>query len=385
MNTVVIRQGITQIAGSIRPGKPLAVLALLSLFFINEETARVVQVSLVEAYLQVSVFVAATLGGLFLFERLGRTDLEGFLRANSKYHVPVGAMLGALPGCGGAIVVTTQYVRGSISFGGVVSVLCATMGDAAFLLLARDPSIALMIFATCFVTGIISGTVVDLIHGRDFMRMKCDYCDGEEERVEENALLTPLYKIWMSLFIPGAVVGLMIAFQHDPTAAVREALGIDLVSGLALFAAGLSVVMWMVNPLSDFRLYTSRNRTLARRVADTTNFVTFWVIVGFVCYALLESVAGVNIGTLFEAWGPLLPLLGLLVGFVPGCGPQIVVTTLYLNGYIPVSTLLANAISNDGDALFPAIAAAPKAAALATAYTAVPALIVGYGFYFFFE
>ena len=76
--------------------------------------------------------------------------------------------------------------------------------------------------------------------------------------------------------------------------------------------------------------------------------------------------------------GPLAPLVGVLVGFIPGCGPQILLTTLYLSGAVPMSALLANAISNDGDALFPAIALTPKAAILATAYSAVPALLVGY-------
>lgn len=385
MNTLVIKRGVTQIARTIHPIKVLAVLAMLSLFFISTETAAVIKISMVDAYLQVSVFVAATLGGLFLIERISRRDLEGFLRRNQHVHVPVAALMGALPGCGGAIVVTTQYVRGSISFGGLVSVLAATMGDAAFLLLARDPFIAVCVFATCFVTGIVSGVVVDLLHGPEYMRIKCDYCDGEEEEVEENELLTPLYKLWMSLFVPGAIAGLLIAFQQDPGTTAKELLGIDLVTVLALFAALLSVLMWTLNPLSDFRLYTSRNRAMVRRVTDTTNFVTFWVIVGFIGYGMLETVFAFDLNTLFDVWGPLLPLMGLVIGFVPGCGPQIVVTTLYLNGYIPLSALLANAISNDGDALFPAIVVAPKAAALATAYTAVPAFIIGYGFYFLFE
>lgn len=68
--------------------------------------------------------------------------------------------------------------------------------------------------------------------------------------------------------------------------------------------------------------------------------------------------------------------------FLPGCGPQIIVTTLYIQGIIPFSALTANAISNDGDALFPAIAMAPKAAVIATVYTSIPALAVGYGLYF---
>ena len=67
--------------------------------------------------------------------------------------------------------------------------------------------------------------------------------------------------------------------------------------------------------------------------------------------------------------------MAIFFGFLPGCGPQIVVTTFYLNGFIPLSAEIGNAISNDGDALFPAIALAPKAAVIATLYSAIPAFI----------
>jgi hypothetical protein len=49
---------------------------------------------------------------------------------------------------------------------------------------------------------------------------------------------------------------------------------------------------------------------------------------------------------------------------------------------VPFASLIGNAISNDGDALFPAIALTPRAAIVATLYSAIPALIVSYGFYF---
>jgi hypothetical protein len=76
------------------------------------------------------------------------------------------------------------------------------------------------------------------------------------------------------------------------------------------------------------------------------------------------------------------PLIAVLIGFLPGCGPQIIVTGLYLTGAIPMAALLGNAISNDGDALFPAIALAPRAAIVATLYTGIPALIVAYATFF---
>jgi hypothetical protein len=81
----------------------------------------------------------------------------------------------------------------------------------------------------------------------------------------------------------------------------------------------------------------------------------------------------------------LTPLMAILLGFLPGCGPQVLVTTMYLSGIIPLSAQIGNALSNDGDALFPAIAIAPRVAIVATLYSAVPALILAYGWLFLFE
>ena len=78
-------------------------------------------------------------------------------------------------------------------------------------------------------------------------------------------------------------------------------------------------------------------------------------------------------------------MMAILIGFIPGCGPQVVVTSLYLAGAIPLSAQLSNAIANDGDALFPALALAPKAAILATLYSAIPAVVIGYSWMLFFE
>jgi hypothetical protein len=58
---------------------------------------------------------------------------------------------------------------------------------------------------------------------------------------------------------------------------------------------------------------------------------------------------------------------------------------MYLSGIVPLSAQIGNALSNDGDALFPAIAIAPKVAVVATLYSAVPAVILAYGWLFWME
>ena len=101
-------------------------------------------------------------------------------------------------------------------------------------------------------------------------------------------------------------------------------------------------------------------RIVERTIADT-NFVTVWVVLAFLGYELGVALTGVDLKAAFAVWGPVVPLIAILVGLLPGCGPQVLVTTLYLTGVVLLSAQIGNAVSNDGDALFPALAVAPKA------------------------
>ncbi|MAQ80390.1 MAG: hypothetical protein CML71_00795 [Rhodobacterales bacterium] len=107
-----------------------------------------------------------------------------------------------------------------------------------------------------------------------------------------------------------------------------------------------------------------------------------WVILAFLTFEYTIYGTGLDLANLFQSVAWLLPLLAVLIGLIPGCGPQILVTTMYINGLIPFSALLGNAISNDGDALFPALAISPKIAVVATLLSTIPALILSYCFYF---
>ena len=176
-----------------------------------------------------------------------------------------------------------------------------------------------------------------------------------------------------------------VAFQIDIDQKLNIPNDYSLVNSLGLAGAVLSIFMWSLNPLSDFQCSTDRTRSLLPRVVDTTNFVTTWVICAFLTFEIFMYFTSLDLKNLFEIWLPFIPLMAILFGFLPGCGPQIVVTTFYLNGYIPLSAEIGNAISNDGDALFPAIALTPKAAIIATLYSAVPAFIFAYSFMYLFE
>ena len=354
-------------------------LLLLSLVFQGGEFGEVIRASMIDAYIQVSVFVGFTLFVFIGLDSLTKFDVKTFLSKTQKLHVGLAAFLGAIPGCGGAIIVVTQYIQGRISFGSLVAVLTATMGDAAFLILAIEPTTGLLIFGIGIIVGSISGYIIDFIHGTNFMSAETKI-KVEFEKINKT-FVSNFNFFWLFLFIPGFVLGILVAFQIEFESASYNTFLVFIASAGAI----LSIFMWSLNPLSDFQCSTDKSRGFLSRVVDTTNFVTTWVISGFLVFEIFMYFTSLDLKIFFDLWLPFIPLVAILFGFLPGCGPQVVVATFYLNGYIPLSAELGNAISNDGDALFPAIALAPKAAILATLYSAIPALVVAYGYFYLFE
>ena len=357
--------------------------AILAMAFQTNNFGDVVRSRLVDAYLQVSVFVGFTLFIFIGMDALTKFNIAFILDKTKKFHVIMASLLGALPGCGGAIIVVTQYIQGRISFGSLVAVLTATMGDAAFLLLAAEPLTGFFIFGLGAFVGSISGYIVDKIHGEEYLQ------GNSKLRVEfEKIVKTFVSKFnifWTLVFLPGFIVGLFVAFQQDVDQILDLPEGLSITHTIGTVGAILCVFMWSLNPLSDFQCSTDRSRNLLSRVVDTTNFVTTWVICGFLTFEIFIHLTEYDLKTFFEIWLPFVPLIAILFGLLPGCGPQILVTTSYLNGFIPLSAEIGNAISNDGDALFPAIALAPKAAIIATLYSTIPAIIFAYGYMFLFE
>ena len=354
-------------------------LFILALAFQSGEFGNIIRNAMIDAYIQVSVFVGFTLFVFIGLDSLTKFDVKIFLSKTQKIHVPLAAFLGAIPGCGGAIIVVTQYIQGRISFGSLVAVLTATMGDAAFLILAIEPSTGLLIFIIGILVGSISGYCVDLIHGTQFMQPK-SIVKIEFEKIKKT-FVSKFNIFWIFIFIPGFIMGFLSAFRIELTSDIYNSLFVLIGSSGAI----LSIFMWSLNPLSDFQCSTDKSRGYISRVIDTTNFVTTWVISGFLIFEIFMYFSNLDLKVFFDLWMPLVPLVAILFGFLPGCGPQVVVATFYLNGYIPLSAELGNAISNDGDALFPAIALTPKAAILATLYSAVPAILVAYTYFYLFE
>lgn len=375
---------------------PIVLLALL----VNETTRAITVATLSDSFWAVSCYVAATLAIYhYLANFMSKTSRLTTLYHRSRNHqVLFAALLGALPGCGGAIVVSTQFISGRVGFGAIVAVLTSTMGDAAFLLLAAKPATGLSVIGLGIVVGAISGWVVNAFHTDDFLRPKqkenapqgrCCNGHGKTHTPVERRAINLQGTFWKWLLIPASIIAVLGSFQVNvnPLLGLKE----NSIEWLGAIFAVVAMFLWaMTKDLGDYQSTVSEDDKIIsshpiQKAAQDTNFVSAWVILAFLAFELTTYLSGLNLEVAFSDWGIWMPLIGLAVGLLPGCGPQILVTSLYLSGAVPMSAQLSNAISNDGDALFPVIAMAPKAAVVATIYSAVPALIVGYGFFFLFE
>ena len=336
-----------------------------------EQTRELFLSSASDAYIAVSTFVGATLL-VFVFLEKRNFNLQNYIQKNQKLEIPISSFLGAIPGCGGAIMVMSLFTRGVVSFGAVLAALISTMGDAAFLLLATKPQAALIILPVTFCTGIISGYLVKPFT-KNFLqkKIKRDFLVNE---LPKNKISNKFYLIWFLFLIPGLALGIMNAFNIETSYLISD---FDIIQFFSFILALYCVFLWVLNPLTDIQMASIHENSF-RKVVDTTCFVTVWVIISFVIYELINISTQ---GAIFESlkyFGPFVPLMAIIIGFIPGCGPQIMITSMYVSGQIPMSAQIGNSISNDGDALFPAIAISAKAAIIATLYSAIPAIFIAY-------
>lgn len=356
--------------GPFRLRRLFVVLIYFGLAIAPGELGSLTRGLMVDAYVQVAAFVAATLLLFYGAERAFKFDIGDALRNAKGYQVPLASLLGATPGCGGAVVVVAAYSSGNVGFGAVVAALTATMGDAAFLLIATRPDAAMVVLPLSLVVGVLTGWIIDALK-----------IGGTVSDASAQCELAPLIGrtrikdyIYLAIAIPGLVIGISQLAQVDLVAVYGDFM---IWVGMAGIAIGLLV--WST---SDMQAMTNAKDSPVTRMAEETSFITVWVIGAYLAFDYVVAYAGLDLKALFNSVGVLLPLVGIIIGFIPGCGPQVLVSTFYINGLIPFSALIGNAISNDGDALFPAIALNPRVAMMATLYSAFPAVLLAYLFHF---
>ena len=382
-----------------------------------------------EGFVQVSGFVGATILLFSLVQYRFDGKLTELLQEHERAQPLVGGLLGVTPGCGGAIIAMPLYIRGTVSFGTVVAALGATAGDSAFIILALAPEAAIYAYGLAFVAAVAFGYSIDLWGlgvgrvDRAVERVSRPVTDGgfATSSVAEGGPSVPEYEqpddeggsdlpgylpdtallervshgvhvLWWVTLVGALVAGTMYLAKGAVEPAWEVGLSYDgLFTVAGLLGTTLSFYLYFVGRQYIGTGDAGRHRDSFATVYKTfqhaameTAMVTVWVIGGYLLYEYGMAIFAFDIQALANSAGVLTPVFGALLGLIPGCAAHIVFAQLYaIEEAVPFSALTANAISQDGDALFPLLAIDMKAALIATIYTTVPAVLVGVGLYHF--
>jgi hypothetical protein len=163
------------------------------------------------------------------------------------------------------------------------------------------------------------------------------------------------------------------------------------ITWIGLIGTSLSIILYISqkNWIGDDteasigdKLYSMRETMI--HSASETAFVTFWVMSAYLIFEFSMLFSGMNEADLaLYGDGIIAVILAAVIGLIPGCGPQIIAITAYTKDIISFPALAANAISQDGDALFPLLVRHRAASLWATVHTTIPAIIAGIFLMFF--
>ncbi len=387
-----------------------------------DEALEVLVVSMRDAFLAVTVFVAVMVLLFSWLQYVTAGKFVDWIRQNQRIQPLIGAIMGLTPGCGGAIIVMPMYARGYVTYGTVIATLIATLGDAAFVLIGavfQDISFLAPVIAvhlTSFTVAVIWGFSVDrlsvtpssplgilwpnsnsnspssqaslvLEEEREIIReMPREAPDGFGYRVLHQG-----YRAWWIVTAVGFCLAilLLIWYAQDPEYSpelVWDLTSRDgIVTWVGFVGTLLSVILYVSskNFIRDDTEATigdklnSFDETLVHAASETA-FVTFWVLMAYLVFEFGMILSGLSETDLSDhGAGVGAVMIAAAVGLIPGCGPQIIAISAYVEGMISFPALAANAISQDGDALFPLLVRHKVASIWATIHTTMPAILVG--------
>lgn len=267
------------------------------------------------------------------------------------------ALLGVVPGCLGAFVVVAMYAHRALTLGALVAAMIATSGDEAFVMLALVPGPALVLMAALFVIGIAAGAATDVLFHRQKI-MPAEDCAGFRVHDAEACRCFSHGRILQQWKELSAVRGILLA-----------ALGIfifGLLSGqvgppewnwvrITILGAA-SFALFFVATVPEHFLEEHLWQHLARQHLPR---IFLWTFATLLVMHLLTDYLHLE-GVIHESPRLMLLLAGL-VGLIPESGPHLIFVTLYAQGAVPFSILLASSVVQDGHGMLPLLAHSRKA------------------------
>jgi hypothetical protein len=289
-----------------------------------------------------------------------------------KQYIMAG-MLGAIPGCLGAFTVVALFSHRLVSFGAVVAAMIATSGDEAFVMFAMFPQKAILLTVIILIIGIVAGYFSDKLVASGKFSEKFskhhfplhseDQCNCFQKDKLLHYLFNPsLQRVILIFFILLLMVGVMTGVL-----AGEEPMWLK-ITIMFTVSFSLFVVVSVPEHFLKKHLWQHIVKVHVPRIFLWT-FGTLLII-----HFLLDHI---DVQLWISDNMLIVIVIAVLVGIIPESGPHLVFFTLFVQGAIPFSVLLASSISQDGHGMLPLLAESKRGFLAVKAVNIIVALTVG--------
>jgi hypothetical protein len=297
--------------------------------------------------LMITMFVFVMMLIVDFLDMFSQKRLTTLMTGGVWRQYTIASFLGATPGCLGAFMSVSLYVHGLVSFGALTGAMIATSGDEAFVMLAKFPGTALLLFGMLFVLGIPLAWVADrIVKATGYI--PCESCVLQEYHPEMEVhqfswkglagnlrRISPARSLLLLLFVFFLVA--ILSGIAGPQSWNWERLTLLILLVVALF------ILVAVSPhyLNEHILSHIIKRHLWR--------VFLWTLL---------ALALVHVGLHYWNIKGLISnnMLGALVAIIPESGPHLIFVMLFAEGVIPFSVLFTSSFVQDGHGILPLLA-----------------------------
>ena len=295
------------------------------------------------------------------------------LFGNSWKTYLLAGVLGALPGCLGAFTAVALFSHRLISFGAIITTMIATSGDEAFVMFAMMPEKAFLLTGIIFVVGILAGYLTDKFYDASGLLNKLaeyelplhqeEKCDCfQKDKFFEFVFHPSLPRLAMGVVILLLIVGVITGMLSGEAAMWKKN------TLVITFLVSLFIVLSVPDHFLKEHLWNHIVKIHIPRIFLWT-FGTLLAINFLMDFIHIQNWIANNM-----IW---VLILAVLVGIIPESGPHLVFVTLFVQGSIPFSILMASSIVQDGHGMLPLLAESKRGFFAVKGVNVLVGLLVG--------
>lgn len=307
-----------------------------------------------------------------------------YVKKSSLRQTGISAFMGFTPGCVGVYAVVSLYLHRIIGFGGLLAALLATVGDEAFIMIALIPKTYLLISLILLVLALAFGLLFSGVklrsieHSRLLMHEMHQHKEDLDGKLNISRLIQQLKNmsfprailIFSHLVLIFGIISGVLTHNEHPGSVEEGHPSWDFMRITFLLASvtALGIVIIVSDHFLEKHLWEHIIKKHFLRLF-------LWTFGTLLVTGLLLS--NWELRSWMQSNHLLLLLMAVAIGIIPISGPHIAFITLFAQGAIPFSILLANSIVQDGHGALPLFAESRSSFFLAKGIKLIPALIVG--------